>query len=132
MKPLVVFCPCPAPGSWAAAILHELAARVELRTCGPGWPARDLAAVDASGALCLLELDAAPGCVARPTLPPGLTVPRAAWLVDTPRKPELHREVARDCELVFHAHPAWAAALRRPSTWLPLCVDEETFRPHDV
>ncbi|MGE0713337.1 MAG: glycosyltransferase [Planctomycetota bacterium] len=132
MRPLVVFCPRPAHGSWAAGILRELAAQVEVRTCGPGWPARDLSAVDASGALCLLELDAAPGCVARPTLPRGFAVRRAAWLVDTPRKPELHREVARDCELVFHAHPAWAAALRRPSTWLPLCADEETFRPHDV
>ena len=129
---IVVFCPRPAPGTWASAVLRELAAHVEVRTCGPGWPARDLSGVDSARVRLLLELDATPGCVARPARVQGFDVPRAAWLVETSRKPDLHREIARECDLVFHAHPAWAAALGKPSSWLPLCADQETFRPVEV
>lgn len=133
MSAVVVFCPRPAPGTWAAAVLRELARAVELRPCGPGWPAKDLATVDPAGVRLLLELDASRGPSARPAQVTGFgSVPRVAWLVETSRKPDLHREVARGAEVVFHAHPAFAAALGRPSLWLPLCADEETFRPREA
>ena len=129
MSALIVFCERPPRGSWAAALLRELSVTVEVRACGPGWEARDLTEAETSDAWGLLELDASPGCLARPTLPPHLDLPRAAWLVYTSRKPALHRVIAADVDAVFHAHPVWAGALGRSTTWLPLCADAQIFRP---
>ena len=138
MSALAVFCSRPQPGTWGSALLRELSASVEVRPCGPRWAARDLTDVELADAWAVLELDTEPGCLARPTRSAGSGLPRAAWLVFTSRKPGLHRAIADEADLVFHAHPAWAKALEQPSAWLPLCADTDVFRPvvrerpHDV
>ncbi|MCO5164815.1 MAG: glycosyltransferase [Planctomycetes bacterium] len=75
-------------------------------------------------------LDTVPGRLARPHADDAAwqAIPRVAWLVHTSKAPELHREVARTSDLVFHANTAWGPALGRPSTWLPVCADGELFR----
>lgn len=124
----IVFCEQPRPGTWAAGVLRSLATWIDVRACGPGWPARDVTDVPAEAAAFLLELDTAPAFVARPrVVGPAAVLPRVSWLVDTSRKPALHRTIAAESSVVFHAHRAWASSLGCPSTWLPLCADEAVF-----
>jgi hypothetical protein len=118
--------------SFCAAIVRELAATHDVRPCGPGWPTPRLEDVDPTGARFFLELDAVTGNFVRPSGLQCLHLPKFAWLVDTHKKLDFHRLLAREVDLVFHAHQAWGHVFEGPHSWLPLHADGEVFRPVDV
>ena len=127
--PAVVFCERLDNESFCAAVVRELGERYEVRPCGPGWPDERLEQVDLSGVRFYLELDAASGNFVRPTGLERLQVPKFAWLVDTHKKPDFHRQLARTMDLTFFAMRGWGHVLDGPTAWLPLHADGEVFRP---
>lgn len=114
--------------SFCAAIVRELSRRYEVVACGPGW-GRGLQDVDPRGARFYLELDAASGSFVRPDGLEDLTCPKFAWLIDTHKKIEFHRLIARKVNLTFFAHKAWGHVFDRPCAWLPLHADQEIYHP---
>ena len=126
--PAIVFCERLDNESFCAAIVRELERRYEVRPCGPGWPIEDLPGVDPRGARFYLELDAVTGSFVRPRGLAALRCPKFAWLVDTHKKTEHHRRIAREVDLTFVAHRTWGQVLEGPWTWLPLHADGELFR----
>jgi glycosyltransferase involved in cell wall biosynthesis len=133
MKPAaIVFSERLDNESFCAAIVRELAATHDVRPCGPGWPTTRLEDVDSTGARFFLELDAVTGNFVRPSGLARLDLPKFAWLVDTHKKLDFHRQLARDMDLVFHAHQTWGHVFEAPRSWLPLHADGEVFRPVDV
>lgn len=126
----IVFCERLDNESFCESIVRELATHVDVRPCGPGWPVADLEEVDTEGAAFYLELDAASGRFVRPGGLERLRVPKFAWLVDTHKKPEFHRQIARDMDLTFFAMQRWGHVLDAgPRVWLPLHADARIFRP---
>jgi glycosyltransferase involved in cell wall biosynthesis len=126
---IVAFCERLDNESFCESVIRELGEHYEVRPCGPGWPARDLGQVDASGARFYLELDAASGNFVRPTGLEKLSMPKFAWLVDTHKKPDFHRALARDMDLTFFAMRGWGHVFETPCVWLPLHADTRTYRP---
>jgi hypothetical protein len=127
--PIVVFCERLDNESFCESVIRELGEHYEVRACGPGWPSRDLAEIDTSGSRFYLELDAASGNFVRPTGLEKLSIPKFAWLVDTHKKPDFHRALARDMDLTFFAMRGWGHVFVTPSVWLPLHADTRTFGP---
>ncbi|MGE3376466.1 MAG: glycosyltransferase [Vicinamibacteria bacterium] len=131
--PVVVFCERLDNESFCASIVHELGAYYDVRPCGPGWEHATLVQVDAESARFVLELDAASGAFVRPEpRRQGSAVPRVAWLIDTHKKPEFHRQISAESDLTLHAMQAWGHVLHGVRAWLPVHCDERLFCPRDV
>jgi len=112
-----------------AAVLRELDRTHDVAVCGPGWPVESFAGLDPTGARFALVLDAVSGSLALPAGLEELALPRVAWVVDTHKKPEVHRALSRRVDLTLHAMATWGHVLEDPRAWLPLHADGEVFRP---
>ncbi|MGE0709141.1 MAG: glycosyltransferase [Planctomycetota bacterium] len=130
---VVVFCERLDNESFCASVVRELGAYYDVRPCGPGWELSSLAQADAGSARFVLELDAASGAFVRPEpRRAGSVVPRFAWLIDTHKKPDFHRQISAESDLTFHAMQAWGHVLVGERAWLPVHCDQERFFPRDV
>lgn len=125
----IVFCERLDNESFCESVIRELSTYVDVCPCGPGWPIEHLADVDLTGACFYLELDAASGGFVRPGGLSRLDLPKFAWLVDTHKKVEFHRQISREVDLTFYAMQAWGHVFDRPATWLPLHADDRYFHP---
>ncbi len=129
---VIVFSELVDNESFCAAVVRELSATLDVRPCGPGWPAASLDDVDPTGVRFYLELDAVTGNFVRPTGLERLHVPKLAWLVDTHKKLDFHRRLAADMDLVLYAHRAWGHVFDGPREWLPLHADGLRFTPREA
>jgi hypothetical protein len=115
--------------SFCVSVIRELEAYYEVRPFGPNWPHATLEDVDREGARFLLELDSASGNLYHAQGLERLNVPKFAWLVDTHKKPDFHRAVAREMDLTFFAMKNWGHVFDGNAVWLPLHGDTEIWRP---
>ncbi|MCW8140302.1 MAG: glycosyltransferase, partial [Planctomycetota bacterium] len=125
----LVFCERLDNESACESVVRALDEHLEVRPFGPGWPVERLEDVDPTGARFYLELDSASSNLARPVGLERLRVPKLAWLVDTHKKPEHHRRIAREMDLTFFAMQGWGHVLEGETAWLPLHADPRYFHP---
>ncbi len=126
---ILVFCERIDNESFCESVVRELEAHYDVRAFGPGWAKEDVTELDLEGARFYLELDSASGNFYRPRELERIRGPRFAWFIDTHKKPDFHREVARDMDLTFHAMKNWGHVLGERSVWLPLHCDTRIFHP---
>lgn len=129
----LVFCERVDNQNVCDSILRELEEHLDVRVFGPGWESERWEDLDLplDRLAFYLELDAVTGAFHRPCGLDRLRCPKFAWVIDTHKKPQFHRAIARDVDLTFYAMKCWEGAFDRPAEWLPVHFDQRLFSPRD-
>jgi len=128
---IVVFCELLDNESFCASVVRELERSYRVLPCGPGWGVEDPLDYDLDGVRFYLELDSASGAFPAPRDRLAIPCPRFAWLVDTHKKPDFHRQLSQQVDLCFFAMARWGHVLAEPRVWLPLHADPGLFFPQE-
>jgi len=132
-KPIVlVFCERIQNESFCESIVRELQAHYDVRPFGPNWPKTSLSEIASRDeAHFYLELDSASGEFFHPKDLSELSCPKFAWLIDTHKKPDFHRTIAREMDVTFYTMQTWGHVFETPAAWLPLHCDTKIFHPEE-